>query len=62
MGIGEFNSEDYYIYHLTKESEIQYLGAISKVTERSQFVSKANHSTLLRSKSMPQLLRLKKLK
>ena len=52
MGIGEFNSDYHYIYHpleqpsqLTKEAEIQYLGAISKVTERSQFISKANHST-----------------
>ena len=29
----------------TKESEIKYLGAISKMTEWSQFVSKAKHST-----------------
>ena len=28
-----------------KESEVQYLGAVSKMTEWSQFVSKANHST-----------------
>ena len=29
----------------TKESEMQYLDAISKTTEWSLFVSKANHST-----------------
>ena len=29
----------------TKESEMQYLGASSKMTESSQFVSKANYST-----------------
>ena len=28
----------------TKESEMQYMGAISKKTEWSLFVSKANHS------------------
>ena len=28
----------------TKESEMQYLDAISKMTEWSQFISKANHS------------------
>ena len=28
----------------TKESEMQYLGAISKMTECSQFISKAKHS------------------
>ena len=54
--MGEFNSDDYYIYYCgqesirrnrvesTKESEMQYLDAISKTTERSLFVSKANHS------------------
>ena len=58
MKIGEFNSDDHYIYcgqeslrrngialTVNKESEMQYLGAISKMTEASQFVSKANHST-----------------
>ena len=39
---GEFNSVDHYIYYcgqeslrrnITKESEMQYLGAISKMTE-----------------------------
>ena len=46
-GMGEFNSDDHYIYHCgqeslrrngvaimaTKESEMQYLDAISKTTE-----------------------------
>ena len=46
-GMGEFNSDDHYIYYsgqeslrrngvaliITKESEVQYLGAISKTTE-----------------------------
>ena len=31
--------------HSQLESEMQYLGAISKMTEWSQFDSKANHST-----------------
>ena len=57
-GMGEFNTYDHYIYYCgqeslrrneveswsTKESEMQYLDAISKMTERSLFVSKANHS------------------
>ena len=29
----------------TKETEMQYLGAISKMTEWSRFISKTNHST-----------------
>ena len=47
IGISEFNSDDHYIYHCgqeslrrngiaimsTKESEMQYLDAISKMTE-----------------------------
>ena len=47
MGMGEFNSDDHYIYYcgqeslrkngivliVTKESKIQYLDAISKTTE-----------------------------
>ena len=39
MGMGEFNSEDHYIYycgqesHSQQESKMQYLGAISKTTE-----------------------------
>ena len=46
-GMGEFNSDDHYIYYcgqeslrrngvairVTKESEMQYLDAISKITE-----------------------------
>ena len=57
-GMGEFNSDDHYIYYcgqeslrrngvaiiVNKESEMHYLDAISKITERSLFVSKANHS------------------
>ena len=57
-GVVEFNSDDHYIYYcgqeslrrngvaimVNKESEMQYLDAISKTTERSMFVSKANHS------------------
>ena len=58
MGMGEFNSDDHYVYYcgqeslrrngvaliVTKESEMQYLGAISKMTEWSLFISKANCS------------------
>ena len=58
-GMGEFNSDDHYIYYCgqeslrsngvaiivkKKESEVQYLDAISKMTEWSLFVSKANLS------------------
>ena len=41
-GVGEFNSVDHYIYYCgqeslrrntTKESEMQYLGTVSKMTE-----------------------------
>ena len=49
------NSDDHYIYYCEQEylrrngiaiteSEMQYLGAISKTTEWSLFVSKGNHS------------------
>ena len=31
--------------HNQQESEMQYLGATSKMTEWSQFISKASHST-----------------
>ena len=75
-GMGEFNSDDHYIYYCgqeslrrnggatwsTKESEMQYLYAISKMTERSLFISKENHSISRLSKSMPQTVTLKKLK
>ena len=57
-GTGKFNSDDHYIYCgqeslrrngvalmvNKRESEMQYLSAISKMTEWSLFVSKANHS------------------
>ena len=57
-GMGETNSDDHYIYYygqeslrrngvaimVDKQSEMQYLDAISKMTEWSLFVSKANHS------------------
>ena len=55
-GMGKFNSDDHYICYCrqeslrrngvpsesTKEPEIQYLGAISKMTELSLFFSKAS--------------------
>ena len=41
---------------------MQYLDAISKMTEWSLFVSKANYSISQLSKSMPQSVMLKKLK
>ena len=57
-GMGETNSDDHYIYYygqeslrrngvaimVNKQSEMQYLDAISKMTEWSLFISKANHS------------------
>ena len=57
-GMGEFNSDDHYVYYCgqeslrrnglaiieTKDSEVQYLDAVSKTTECSLFVSKATHS------------------
>ena len=57
-GMGEFNSDDHYIYYcgqeslrrngvaimVNKESEMQYLDAILKMTELFLFVSKANYS------------------
>ena len=75
-GMGEFNSDDHYIYNCgqeslrrngiaswsTKESKMQYLDAMSKTTEWSLFISKANHSISRWSKSMPQPVTLKKLK
>ena len=57
MVMGEFNSDDHYIYYCGQESlrrnavalivnksEMQYLGTISKIAEWSLFISKANHS------------------
>ena len=60
-GVGEFNSDDHYIYYCGQESlrrngvaimvnkrvRNEYLDAISKMTEWSLFVSKANHSISL---------------
>ena len=46
---------------VTIESEMQYLGAISKMTGWSLFISKANHSVSQQTKSMPQPVMLKKL-
>ena len=57
-GMGEFKSENHYIYYygqesrrqngvaitVKKESKMQYLDTISKTTEQSLFISKANHS------------------
>ena len=57
-GMGELNSDDHYIYYCRQESlrrnavvimvkkrvRNAVLHAISKTTERSLFVSKANHS------------------
>ena len=57
-GMGEFNSDDHYIYYCGQESlrrngvaiivnkraKMQYLDAILKTTACSLFVSKANHS------------------
>ena len=75
-GMGEFNSDDHYIYyfgqeslrkkcsshHTQKESKMQYLDAISKTTELSPFISKANHSMSRWSKPMLWAAMLKKLK
>ena len=57
-GMGEFNSDDHYIYYYGQESlrrngivitvnkrvQNAVLDAISKTTESSLFISKANHS------------------
>ena len=59
-GMGEFDSDDHYIYYcgqeslkrnrvaitVNRESKMQYLDAISKTAEVSLFISKANHSVL----------------
>ena len=56
-GMGEFNSDDHYVYYCgqeslrrngvaitaNKESKMQYLDAISKMTEWSLLISRANH-------------------
>ena len=73
-GLGEFNSDDHYIYYCVKDSlrrngvdlvvnkRVQHavLGATSKMTERSWFISKSFNITVIQS--MPQPLNLKKLK
>ena len=75
-GMGEFNSDDDYIYYCGQESlrrngvavmvhkrvRNTVLGCNLKTTELSLFVSKANHSISQLSKSMPQPVTLKKLK
>ena len=69
MEMGEFNSDDHYIYYCGQESlrwsaaalvvnrrvwnEMQYLSTISKMTEWSWFISKVNHSISQQSKFMP---------
>ena len=40
-------------HHGQQESEMQYLDAISKMTEWSKFIYKANHSISELSKSIP---------
>ena len=74
-GMGEFNSDDHYIYYCGQES-LRRNGVTIIVNKRVQnavlgcnlkndrmiSVSKANHSILQKSKSMPQQIMLKKLK
>ena len=74
-GMGEFNSDDHYIYYCGQES-LRRNGAAIIVNETVQnavlgcslkndrmiSVSKANHSISQEPKSMPQSLMLKKLK
>ena len=75
-GMGKFDSDDHYIYYCGQESlrsngvalivnkrvRNADLGAISKMTEWSLFISKANQSISQWSKSVPQPVTLKKLK
>ena len=74
-GMGEFNSDDHYIYYCGQES-LRKDGVAIKVNRRVRTavlgcslknnrmisVSKANHSISQLSKSMPQPVTLKKLK
>ena len=74
-GMGEFNSDDHYIYYCGQES-LRRNGVAIIVNKRVQnavigcnlkndrmiSVSKANHSISQKSKSMPQPVTLKKLK
>ena len=47
-GMGEFNSDDHYIYYYGQEAirrnGVAIIDAISKMTEQPLFISKANHS------------------
>ena len=75
-GMGEFNSDDHYIYYwrqkplrrngvaimVNKRVWNAVVGCNLKMTEWSLFISKANHSISQLSKSMPQPVMLKKLK
>ena len=74
-GMGEFNSDDHYIYYCGQES-LRRNGVAIMVNKRVRnavlgcnlknnrmiSVSKANHSISQKSKSMPQPVTLKKLK
>ena len=74
-GMGEFNSDDQYIYYCGQESfrrngvaiivnkrvQNAVLGCNLKTTEGSLFISKANHSISWYSNSMPQLVKKLKL-
>ena len=70
MGVGEFNSDDHYIYYCGQESLRRNGVALiinrrvwpQKTTGRSQFIFKVNHATSQQPKSMPQPLMPKKLK
>ena len=73
-GLGEFNSDDHYIYYCRQESLRRNGVAIMvnktvrnavlgcNLKNNRMFVSKANHSISQLSKSMPQPVTLKKLK
>ena len=75
-GMGEFNSEDHYIYYCRQESlrrngeaimvnkrvRNAVLGCNLKNDRMISVVSKANHSISQLSKSMPQPVMLKRLK
>ena len=74
-GMGEFNSDDHYIYYcgqeclrrngvaiiVNKRVRNAVLGCNLKNNRMTLFVSKANHSTSQESKPMPQQVMLKKL-
>ena len=50
------------VAYTSEESKMQYLDTVSKTTEWSRFISKANRSISQQSKSMLQPLMLKKMK